>query len=164
MKINVAKILSLIIITSFFILTSSQSSITFTKNIQFFDLDISEEKKITAIYDHNIEYNYLYIYPKNKDTGMNINKGNIKIYFKENSSQDPNINLNVNYLNSDYSTIDFNSGLFIEIKKLKYNSATLYLFPVFTSVHNKYTESLSIYLTPLYSLIIPYFLLYSYKH
>jgi len=129
MKINVAKILSLIIITSFFILTSSQSSITFTKNIQFFDLDISEEKKITAIYDHNIEYNYLYIYPKNKDTGMNINKGNIKIYFKENSSQDPNINLNVNYLNSDYSTIDFNSGLFIEIKKLKYNSATLYIVP-----------------------------------
>jgi hypothetical protein len=58
---------------------------------------------------------------------LNSNKALIKIYFKQNSNQDSNDNSNINYLNSDYSSIDFNSGLFIPIKELKYDLATIFI-------------------------------------
>ena len=125
MKYNFNNIL--IIISSFFLLASTQDTITFTKDEQFKELENSKQFVFTAKYDLNSQYKYLYMYPKNKESGLNLNKAIIKIYFKQNSPQDSNQNSNINYLNSDYSTIDFNSGLFIQIKDLKYGSATIFI-------------------------------------
>ena len=79
--------------------------------------------KIVATYKLDEPNNYLYIYPKNYPSEMYINKANIKIYFKQISKEYND----VNYLDSDYSTLDFNSGLFIKIGNLNYNKANIFI-------------------------------------
>ena len=78
--------------------------------------------KVVANYKTDVSQKYLYIYPKNYDTEMYLNKAIFKIYFKEQTNE----GTEANYLDSDYSTLDFNSGLFIDIKSLKNNKANIY--------------------------------------
>jgi len=79
--------------------------------------------KSIANYDLNKKGKYLYIYPLNYVAKLYLNKANIKIYFKEFSNDDKN----ANYLQSQFSSIDFNSGLFIKIDTLTYNQANVFI-------------------------------------
>ena len=79
--------------------------------------------KLTANYNRDEKQKYLYIYPKNYDKTLYINKAIYKIYFKEISEE----KIDVNYLDSDYSTLDFNSGLLIKISTLKYDKAYIFI-------------------------------------
>jgi len=80
--------------------------------------------KIIANYKSEDKQKYLYIYPKNYDKALYINKSIFKIYFKEISKEEKT---DVNYLDSDYSTLDFNSGLLIKISTLKYDKAYIFI-------------------------------------
>ena len=122
------KIFFLIILSNLFYLVLNQSlTMNFTKDDQKLELKQSKQFLITAYYDLGSKYQYLYLYPKSRDEGLNLNKANIRIYFKQISSKENNEDLNINYLNSDYSTIDFNSGLFIKISDLKEKSAKVFI-------------------------------------
>ena len=79
--------------------------------------------KTIATYNLDDKDKYLYIYPQNYITKINLNKAIIKIYFKQFSNDDKT----ANYLESDYSSIDFNSGLFIKIGDLKYDKANIFI-------------------------------------
>jgi len=79
--------------------------------------------KVLANYNTDVSQKYLYIYPLNYEKELYLNKAIFKIYFKEISNDEPQ----VNYLDSDYSTLDFNSGLFIEISSLKKNKAYIFI-------------------------------------
>ena len=122
------KIIFLFILNTLFSSFLAQSAtINFTSEEQKLDIKVSKELIITAKYDLKSKYKYLYIYTKCRDEGLNLNKGNIRIFFKQISSQDSNKDMPVDYLNSDYSTIDFNSGLFIRINDLREQSAIIYI-------------------------------------
>ena len=125
MKYTCNFILILIIFSYCFLLASSQITITFSEKDQYKELEDLNQFTFKAKYDLNSGYKYLYMYPRNKE--LYSNKAIIKVYFKQNSSQDSSQNSNINYLDSDYSTIDFNSGLFIKIQDLKYDSATIFI-------------------------------------
>ena len=58
---------------------------------------------------------------------MNMNKAIIKIFFKQVPSKESAKDLKLNYLNSDFSSIDFNSGLFINLLDLKYDTAVIFI-------------------------------------
>ena len=79
--------------------------------------------KVVANYKTGESQKYLYIYPKNHESGLFINKAIYKIYFKEISDKETG----ANYLDSDYSTLDFNSGLLIKISTLKKNKANIFI-------------------------------------
>lgn len=125
MKIIGINILSLIIY-SLFILTFEQT-LNFEEKEKFISLKDSKEFTFTANYTRNSGYKYLYICPKNNEDNMNSNKAILKIFFKQNSEKDSSKGLKLNYLNSDYSSIEFNSGLYIKLADLKYDSATIYV-------------------------------------
>ena len=127
MKATKNKNFILIILISLFYITIAQSpAMNFTKDDR--SIEVKNSKMfITANYDLDSKYEYLYIYPKCRDEGLNLNKANIRIYFKQIPSEDSNKDLEINYLNSDYSTIDFNSGLFIRIKDLKEKTAKVFI-------------------------------------
>ena len=80
--------------------------------------------KVVANYKTGESQKYLYIYPKNFDSELFINKAIFKIYFKEISEKE---NASANYLDADYSTLDFNSGLLIKISTLKKNKANIFI-------------------------------------
>ena len=80
--------------------------------------------KIVANYKLDEPEKYLYIYPKNYEKEKYLNQAIFKIYFKEKSKEG---DIEVNYLDSDYSTLDFNSGLFIKISTLKYTKANIFV-------------------------------------
>ena len=63
--------------------------------------------------------NYLYIYPIYRGQ----NKGVFKTYFKKYNETD----IEANMLNSDYSTLEVNSGLFIDSTKLDYDVANIFI-------------------------------------
>ena len=79
--------------------------------------------RLVANYKREDKEKYLYIYPKNYDRDLYINNAIFKIYFKEISAE----NIDVNYLDSDYSTLDFNSGLLIKIGTLKYDKSNIFI-------------------------------------
>ena len=65
-----------------------------------------------------------------------------KIYFKEFSEKDND----VSYMNSDYSTIDFNTGLFIKLSGFKYTKANIFIISYETCnflLRFKYSTSVS---------------------
>ena len=113
---------------SCFALISTQSEIQFKDTIQNIELN-KNQKQFTFIANYNLksEKSYLYIYPKNYSDRMNLNKAIIKIFFKQIENKDSIKDLSLNYLNSDYSSIDFNSGLFIKLQDLKYNTAVIFI-------------------------------------
>ena len=80
--------------------------------------------KIVANYKTDVSQKYLYIYPKNFDSDMYLNKAIFKIYFKEQTNEEAD----ANYLDSDYSTLDFNSGLFIAVIIFIFFFLTFYYF------------------------------------
>ena len=122
---NIIKIFILFIYFSF-IITSEYSEldpITFGEKNQF-GIKGTGIFKVIANYKRDDETKkYLYIYPKNYETEMYLNKGIIKIYFKEISNNENK----PNYLESDFSTLEFNSGLFIEISSLNHNQASIFI-------------------------------------
>ena len=79
--------------------------------------------RLVANYNREDKQKYLYIYPKNYDKELYINNAIFKIYFKEISAE----NIDVNYLDSDYSTLDFNSGMLIKISTLKYDKSNIFI-------------------------------------
>ena len=92
--------------------------LTFGNDNENIVIDGSDIYQITGNFDTSKKYLYIYpLYVKGKDT---INKGVYKIYFKEFSNSD--LNTDANYLQSDFSTIEVNSELFIEIEQLHYKS------------------------------------------
>ena len=101
-----------------------------------------------ATYSTDDKGKYLYIYPKNFESKMYLNKAIIKIYFKKYSNDDKN----ANYLESEYSTLEFNSGLFIKLDEIKYTKASIF-FLVYEeanlSIIYKYVDNISF---PSYSL------------
>ena len=99
--------------------------ITFGEETDIF-IDGSDIYQVTA--NFNTANKYLYIYPTFYKETDYINKGVFKIYFKEFSNSD--LNTVANYLESDYSTIELNSELFIKIEDLHYsqNKASIYFF------------------------------------
>ena len=96
--------------------------ITFGENAQS-ELKGTGIFKVVASYKTDVSQKYLYIYPQNYERDMYLNKAIFKIYFNEISDKEES----ANYLECDYSTLDFNSGLFIEIKSLKKNKANIYI-------------------------------------
>ena len=106
--------------------------------------------KIVANYKTDVSQKYLYIYPKNYDLEMYINKAIFKIYFKEQSNE----GADANYLDSDYSTLDFNSGLFIDIKSLKSNKANIFIIAYETAkilIQYRYMDEVSFPQKTIYS-------------
>ena len=95
-------------------------------------MEKNKEFYIIANYDLPCKFRYLYIYTDNQ----NNNKPIVKIYFKQNTEK----NSKIDYLNSDYSTIDFNSGLFIPTEDLKYNSALIYIISYVFPSYSKYSN------------------------
>ena len=125
----------LILIFNSLIILISSSEIHNLPEITFSDNAESELKgtgifKVVANYKTDVSQKYLYIYPKNYDADMYLNKAIFKIFFKEQSNE----GTDANYLDSDYSTLDLNSGLFIEIKSLKNNKANIYIITYDTAV------------------------------
>ena len=117
----------ILIICTFLITFSQQIEIEFKNDAQI--LDLRGKKQFTYIAKYNLksEKKYLYIYPFNFDDALNLNKAIIKIYFKQIPNKESAEGINLNYLNSDYSSIDFNSGLFIKLSDLKYDTAVIFI-------------------------------------
>ena len=136
--------LCLIIFTSLFFLISAQSkSITFSNEDLNITIKDSKQFIITANYKLDNSYNYLYIYPQNPEGNLNLNKAIIRIYFRQNRGD--NLDSNINYLNSDFSTIDFNSGLLIKRKDLNFPTATIFIISYETInliIHYRYSNDI----------------------
>ena len=139
--------LFLILIFNSLIILISSSEIKNLPEITFSDDAESELSgtgifKVVANYKTDVSQKYLYIYPKNFDSDMYLNKAIFKIYFKEHSNE----GTEANYLDSDYSTLDLNSGLFIEIKSLKSNKANIYIIAYDTAkimIQYRYVDEVS---------------------
>ena len=121
---------NMILILLFFSLIISVLNSEYTEldEINFGNNAVSKIKgtgifKVVANYKTEESQKYLYIYPKNYESGLFINKAIYKIYFKEISDKETD----ANYLDSDYSTLDFNSGLLIKISTLKKNKANIFI-------------------------------------
>ena len=118
----------ILIIISFVVLTLEQSEIQFKDTIQSLELNNNKKEFVfIASYNRKSGKKYLYIYPKNYGDKMYLNKAIIKIFFKEIPNKDSAKDLSLNYLNSNYSSIDFNSGLFIKLEDLNYDTAVIYI-------------------------------------
>ena len=106
---------------------TKEQTLEFTESVKYQDLTEKKEFKFLAKYKRDSSFKYLYIFPRNFEGEIKSNKAIIKIYFKQIPSQDSYQNVNVTYLNSDYSSIDFNSGLFINLDDLKYDIAIVFV-------------------------------------
>ena len=129
-----------------FILVSSQNTLDFEEKINVQELKNKKEFTFTANYKRNSGYKYLYIYTRNYEDKMNSNKAIIKIFFKQISENESSQDIKLNYLNSDYSSIDFNSGLFIKMSDLKYDTAKVFILSYETChlrLEYRYTNEIS---------------------
>lgn len=119
----------ILLFISLFIFTSGVTitEFNFGENEKTLILEGEKEFSYIATYDLKSKYTYLYIYPTNFPDKMYYNKAIYKIYFKQIQNKDSNPYTTLNYVNSDYSSIDFNSGLFIRISDLKYNTAFIFV-------------------------------------
>ena len=126
---NIINLLIILLINSFFISISGSTITEFQFGVKENILKLEGEKEFSfiGIYDLNSQYKYLYIYSSNLGDKMYSNKANYKIYFKQIQNKDSNPYTTLNYLNSDYSSIDFNTGLFIRISDLKYSTAFIFV-------------------------------------
>ena len=121
-------------------------SLNFTNEDKKVELTGSNQFTLTANYDLSTKYRYLYIYPINPEGNINSNKAIIRIFFKQIPSEDINKELSINYLNADYSTIDYNSGLFITIKDLKEKTAKIFIISYQTcniTIQYKYVNDIN---------------------
>ena len=95
--------------------------ITFKSNEQMIEIVGGKAFRIPASFEHT--ENYLLIYPLNMQDDDSPNKAVAKMYFKEYSENDND----VNYMNADFSTISFNTGLFIKLGGFKYTKANIFI-------------------------------------
>ena len=113
----------------FLFMKKSLGNIKILKTINFKDeedvIDVtgSTTFKIPATFSLDNKEKYLYIYTRNFEDPTIPNKAAFKIFFKEYSESETNIN----YIKSDYSTLDLNSGLLIKIGDLKYSKASIFI-------------------------------------
>ena len=120
-------IIMILIINFLIFLTSGQTALDFSDSLKFKDLENNNEFNFIANYKRSSEYKYLYMFPKNSENLMNSNKAVLKIYFKQVSDKDSGSYSSLNYLNSDFSSIDFNAGLFIKLSDLSYDKGIVYV-------------------------------------
>ena len=113
-------------INIFFILNAEDFNIEFQNGENYVNLENKKQFTIKAKYSRNL-YTYLYIYPRNFIDGMNLNNAIYKIYFKQIQDKDSVEDFSLNYLNSDYSSIDFNSGLYIKCSTLTLDKAIIFI-------------------------------------
>ncbi len=146
MKYVLRNILILIIFTLFILTSGEIISFDFGENELSQDLQKSKEFSFFANYNRNSGFKYLYIYTRNYDDKMNSNKAIVKIFFKQVSDKESSKDLILNYLNSDYSSLDFNSGLFIRLSDLKYNLAKIFILSYeecYLTLQYKYTNEIN---------------------
>ena len=100
-----------------------KDSIVFATSEKEKEISISSTTRYKASFNKqgNSE-KYLYIYPKNYEDEI-ITEAAFKIYFNEYKEEEENIN----YMDSNYSTLDTNSGLFIKIGDLNYEEANIFI-------------------------------------
>ena len=98
-------------------------TITFKEEEQTLEITDGNMFKIPASFSRDNKERYLHIYSRNIENTLYPNKAAFKIYFKEYSETEKNIN----YIKSDYSTLDFNSGLFIKIGDIEYYKASIFI-------------------------------------
>ena len=129
MRKNIDLLLLFLLINSLIVFASGQSitEIQFTSNEKKLKLEGQKEFSYIANYDIKSNNKYLFIYTTNFEDKMYYNKAIYKIYFKVIPDKDSVPSDKLNYLNSDYSSIEFNSGLFINISNLKYNTAFIFV-------------------------------------
>ena len=106
---------------------TKEQTLDFTEDVKYQDLTDKKEFKFLAKYKRDSGFNYLYIFPRNFEGEIRSNKAIIKIYFKQIPNQDSFQNSNLTYLNCDYSSIDFNSGLFINLADLNSDIAIVFV-------------------------------------
>ena len=128
---------------SFFILTSEQIEIEFKDKVQSEQLKGKTQYTFIANFNRKSGKKYLYIYPSNNIDKINSNKALMKIYFKQIQNKNSDKDISLNYLNSDYSSVEFNSGLFIKLSELKYDIAIIYIHSYEIcniTLHYKYSD------------------------
>jgi len=101
----------------------TKDTITFSDKEQKVEISNGNLFKIPALFSRNNIERYLHIYSRNIEDAFYINKAASKIYFKEYSEKE----ININYIKSDYSTLDLNSGLFIKIGDIEYDKANIFI-------------------------------------
>ena len=148
------KIIPVILANILFTVVSGLTSIEFQSTAKYLNLENKNEFLFSCNYKRNSENKnkYLYLYPQNYI--KQINKVNFKIYFKEIENIETFEGSSLNYLNSDYSSIDFNSGLFISLSKLHYDTAIIY-------IHSYDTFSFKLFYKYADSIIFPEYAEYS---
>ena len=87
-------------------------------NAPIYEIKKAETYLIKASFQDNT-YKYLYIYPYINTN----NKGTYKIFFKKYEENDNEANI----LNAEYYSLDINSALVIEAKKLDYTTANIFI-------------------------------------
>ena len=140
------RIIMILIINFLIFFISGQTALDFSDSLQFKDLVNNNEFNFIANYKRSSEYKYLYMFPKNLENQMNSNKAVLKIYFKQVSDKDSGSYSSLNYLNSDFSSIDFNAGLFIKLSDLSYDKGIVYVHSYQTinlRLYYKYTKDIS---------------------
>ena len=133
-------------IFSLIILTAEQNTMDFEEEDNYKELRNNKEFIFIANYKRNSGFKYLYIFPRNFEDKMNSNKALIKIFFKQISTSDSTQDEKLNYLNSDYSSLDFNSGIFIKLEDLKYDTAKVFILSYeicHLRLHYKYTNEIN---------------------
>ena len=119
--------LSFLIVISYISLISGdiivKDLINFKDEVQAIDISEGNLFKIPASFSLDNKEKYLHIYARNIEDTLYPNKAAFRIYFKEYSETEKDIN----YLKSDYSTLDLNSGLFIKIGDIEYNKASIFI-------------------------------------
>ena len=124
MKFN--KIFQICLISSFLISLvvniKTLGPIEFKLTLETEHLFESSSYKINATFNKDLG-TYLYIYPQNIAGQSYKNKAAFKIYFRKSCDE----NTNINYLETNYSTFEYNSGLFIKMSDLDYNKASIFI-------------------------------------
>ena len=118
--------IQIIILTIIFVNVFNEADFTieFKEGENYINIEGEKQTSILATYKRD-SFDYLYIFPRNFPDGMHINKAIFKIYFKQIQNNDQIEEISLNYLYSDYSSIDFNSGLYIACKDLKFDKAII---------------------------------------
>ena len=96
-------------------------TIEFKLKIDGIYLSDSSAFKINATFNKNLG-TYLYMYPQNLAKVANRNKAAFRIYFRKSCKEK-----NVNYLETDYATLELNSALYIKMSDLDYNEASIFI-------------------------------------
>ena len=101
----------------------TENLINFTEKEQRMLIKEHSSYRIPATFTKENPENYLYIHTQNYEDKKDRMNTTFRFYFKKYEESEETIN----YLKSDYSTIDYNSGLFIKIGDLNYEKANIFI-------------------------------------